>query len=67
MSSGRPRTLRPEAERKTHNVMLLLNVDERRALDSAVDRFGVDRQTLLRSIIHAANDGRIGAAQLFER
>jgi hypothetical protein len=48
-----------KTERKTPNVSLLLNEMERDALDAGAERFGVELQTYLRTLILAAYSGEL--------
>jgi hypothetical protein len=48
-----------KAERKTPNVSLLLSEMERDALDAGAERYGVELQTYLRTLILAAYSGEL--------
>jgi hypothetical protein len=49
----------PKSERRTNNVLLNLNEQERDALDHQVERHQVETQTYLRTLILAADAGEI--------
>lgn len=48
-----------KSQRKTSNLNLLLSESERDALDAGADRFGVELQTYLRTLILAAYSGEL--------
>jgi hypothetical protein len=49
----------PKCARKTRNLHLLLNEHERDALDAGAERFGVELQTYVRTLILAAHSGEL--------
>lgn len=58
----------PKCARKTNNLNLLLNETERDALDAGAERFGVQLQTYLRTLILAAHSGELPVnSTLFEQ
>lgn len=62
---GRPRL--PRSIRKSNNVFLVLNDQERDALEAQADRFGVELNTYVRVLILAAHSGELPVnATMFE-
>jgi prolyl-tRNA editing enzyme YbaK/EbsC (Cys-tRNA(Pro) deacylase) len=51
-----------KTERKTPNLHLLLNETERDALDAGAEKFGVELQTYVRTLILAAHSGELPIA-----
>lgn len=49
----------PFSQRRGHDILLRLTPEERRQLDAEVDRYGVETQSYLRTLIQLAHRGQI--------
>lgn len=54
-----PRPRLPKSKRRSHDLKLVLDEHERDALDAGADRFGVDLNFYLRTLILAADSGEL--------